>query len=96
MPGTGTVTEPSPPVVVVGSSGDTVTDVGGVEVVCSVVAVVVVVVVVVVSVPESSPPHPVASEPAATPAARVNRAESEKMRRIVMGAEWPAHSAAKR
>jgi hypothetical protein len=43
-----------------------------------------VVVVVVLSEPASSFPQPVASEPAATPAASANRAEFERTLRVVM------------
>lgn len=39
---------------------------------------------VVVSEPASSPPQPVASEPAATPAASANNAEFGITRRVVM------------
>jgi hypothetical protein len=64
-----------------GSSGDRLTEVGTV-VVASVVVVVVVVVVVFLE-PELSP-QPVASEPAAIPAASVNRAEFERTLRVPM------------
>jgi nitrate/nitrite transporter NarK len=78
--GTGISAVPSPPVVAGGGWGDTVTVVAGVVV----AAVVVVVVVVVFPSPESSPPHPVAKEPAAIPAASAKRAEFGITPRIVM------------
>ena len=77
--GTITVVPPSPGAGD-GTSGDTVTVVAGAGVVASVV----VVVVVVGSLLESFPPHPVASEPAATPAASANSAEFGRTLRMFM------------
>jgi hypothetical protein len=72
-------------VLLVGSSGDRLTDVGGVVPVCSDdVAEVGDVVLVVVFDPESPPPQPVASEPAATATASAKRAEFGSMPRAVM------------
>jgi hypothetical protein len=77
------MTVPSPPEVGAGNSGDSDTDVGGEVVTADVV--IDVVVDVVVFVPESpSPPQPVASDPAATPAASAKRTEFESMPRTVM------------
>jgi hypothetical protein len=72
-----------------GATGDGLTEGGGVVVVCSadvadVADVVEVVVVVVLFEPALSPPHPVVSEPAATPAASAKRAEFGIARRVVM------------
>jgi hypothetical protein len=67
-----------------GNSGDTLADGEGEVVAVSSADVVVEVVVVVVSLVESSPPQPVASEPAAIPAASANRAEFETTLRVLM------------
>jgi hypothetical protein len=76
------MTVPWSAVLLVGNSGDGLTDAGGVVLVCS--DDVDDVVVVVFSEPELSPPQPVASEPAATPAASAKRAEFGSMPRAVM------------
>jgi hypothetical protein len=75
---------PCSPEGLVGSSGDRLTDVGGMVVLSSEDVAEVEDVVVVVSDPESSPPQPVASEPAATPVANANRAEFERKLRALM------------
>jgi hypothetical protein len=71
-----------PPGAGAGASGDGLTEGGGMVAVSS--ADDVEVVVVVLSEPASSPLQPVASEPAATPAASANRAEFGITRRLVM------------
>jgi hypothetical protein len=87
-----TVVSPSPGA---GATGDGLTEGGGVVVSPADVDVEVLVVVV-SSEPASSPPHPVASEPAATPAASANSAEFGRMRRVVMSSGLPGDTTAKR
>jgi hypothetical protein len=90
----GTMTVPCSPVVAVGSSGDRLTDVGGVVACLDDVAEVDDVVVVVCE-REPPPPQPVASEPATTPAASANSAEFESALRAVMSRDLPGDTAAK-